>query len=470
MKRKKTQSWSWQCFDPFTGKLIHRGRYQSLSQVQRQIRAQIRRPQMNLEERVQFLKDLGARLEADQMLWALQMAREMGKPLAEGLAEMQKSAKALRVFAERGSDWLKEPSEDPAVSVYRRSAGNLLAIMPWNFPVWQVVRALAPAVLLGSRVLLKHADSVSGVSELWGRTCRELAAGSAVPLLNLRISHGDTAKLIQGNEVSRVTFTGSTEAGRKVAQVAAKAIKKCTLELGGADAFLILRDADVARATKEGLRSRLQNGGQSCIAAKRFFVAKSRWEEFVHHWRAGVKEYTFGDPQLASTRLGPLVSRQAVVNLAKLRRRVLKGRAELVSQHSVPAHLVAPGCCFSDVELWRMPDRSLGSEVWTQEFFGPIAVAWVFPDESEEKVISAVNSCVFGLGASIWTEEVERAQKMAQRLDVGSVFINSMVRSDPSYPFAGRKQSGYGAELGKQGLDELAAWQVVATAKAGWKS
>lgn len=384
---------------------------------------------------------------------AILATREMGKPLADSLAEVEKCAWTCDWYAHHGPALLQSQEvETGAVRsvVTFAPLGVLFAIMPWNFPYWQVVRALAPAVMAGNVVVLKHAPSTTGCAlEL-----QKVVASAGVPehLLSVIVAGvEDTPEVsrhvITDPRVAAVTLTGSTGAGRAVAAIAGGALKKTVLELGGSDPFIVLADADLEAAAKFAARSRFQNAGQSCIAAKRIIVEASVEERFVELLLAEVAELQVGDPMQDETTIGPLARedlRDAVAR--QVRESVEQGAVVLAGGKP----LDRPGFFMEPTVLGGVTETM---PVLAEEVFGPAVPILTAADA--EAAVKLANESPFGLGSSLWTGDLERGWELATRIDAGTTAVNGMVASDARMPFGGIKDSGYGRELSSYGLHEF---------------
>ena len=381
---------------------------------------------------------------------AVLMALEMGKPLQGGKAEIEKCADVCEYYAKNAEQFLKDEPVDTDASksyVSFQPLGIVLAIMPWNFPFWQVFRFLAPALMAGNAALLKHASNVFGCAIEIENIIIE--AGFPENLFRtLLITGTEVDQVIENPLIQAVTLTGSTEAGKKVAAKAASLLKKSVLELGGSDAYLILEDADLELAAESCVNSRLINSGQSCIAAKRFIVVKSIEKEFTELFRKKMVAKIMGDPMDKNTDIGP----QARPDLRdELHQQVLKSiklgaKCILGGEIQSGAHSFYPPTILTDVKK--------GMPAYEEELFGPVAA--IISASDEEDAIRIANDTSFGLGAAVFTEDLKRGEIIAsQRLEAGSCFVNALVRSDPRLPFGGIKQSGYGRELGLYGIREF---------------
>jgi succinate-semialdehyde dehydrogenase / glutarate-semialdehyde dehydrogenase len=378
------------------------------------------------------------------------MAKEMGKPVREGAAEIEKCAWAAEFFAERAESYLSDgivATDAKKSYVAYLPLGVVLAIMPWNFPFWQVFRFAAPALMAGNVALVKHAPSVPGSA----RAIEALFADAGFPpgvLQILFVSESSAGALIDDPRVVAVTLTGSTRAGRAVAARAGHALKKTVLELGGSDPYVVLEDADVSRAASISVAARLINAGQSCIAAKRFVVVDAVRAEFEDALTDGMKRAIVGDPMDPRTEVGPLAR-------VELRDAL---HAQVVASIERGARLLLGGVVPSRPGAWYPPtvlaDVAPGMPAFDQEVFGPVAA--IVPAADEAAAISLANATSYGLGAAVLTGDDERGERIARDgLAAGACFVNAQVRSDPRLPFGGIRNSGYGRELGAFGIREF---------------
>jgi succinate-semialdehyde dehydrogenase/glutarate-semialdehyde dehydrogenase len=401
------------------------------------------------DERSELLRDLAGGLEKRQEELAALMVREMGKPITAARAEIEKCTWVSRYYADHGAAHLEHDEIDTDA---RRSyvrfdpLGPVLAIMPWNFPFWQLFRAAVPALMAGNVVLLKHASNVPGCAVELERLFAGAGAAEGV-FQTLLISSSEVSEVIADGRVRGVTLTGSVAAGRKVASQAGQHLKKTVLELGGSDAFLVLDDADLDRAAEFGARSRLINNGESCIAAKRFIVLDAVADEFVERLRDRIAAMTVGDPMDEDTEVGPLARTDLRDDLHDQVRRTLDDGADLVLGGTP---LDRPGFFYAPTVLDNVGPEMVAAQ---EETFGPAAAVIRVADE--ENAIAIANSSDFGLGTSIWTEDRDRGERIAARIEAGALFVNQLVKSDPRVPFGGVKDSGYGRELGTYGIREF---------------
>jgi succinate-semialdehyde dehydrogenase/glutarate-semialdehyde dehydrogenase len=397
-------------------------------------------------ERGDLLRAAADELEKRRAELAELMVREMGKTIAGAEAEVDKCVKVCHYEADHGeANLAHDVIETDATRSYVRfdPLGPLLAVMPWNFPLWQVFRALAPATMAGNTVLLKHASNVPGTALI----IEEIMAAAGAPegvFTTLLIGSSAVEGVIADPRVRSVTITGSVGAGRQVAAAAGKHLKPSVLELGGSDPFIVLDDADVATAARVARDSRLLNNGQSCISAKRFVVVDAVADRFVEAFVDAVEESVIGDPMDRATTLGPLARDDLREDLhAQVRATVDSGANLLTGGEAIDR----PGYYYAPTVLDRV---DAGMTAAREETFGPAAAILRVTDE--DQAVHVANDTDFGLGASIWTEDLERGERVAARIEAGCVFVNELVKSDPRVPFGGVKDAGYGRELGPYGI------------------
>ena len=399
-----------------------------------------------VSQRARHLRSLARTLRLQQPALAALVTAEVGKPIAQSLAEIEKCAVACDYYATEGARFLasERPPGAPAhAHVEFAPLGIVLAIMPWNFPFWQVFRAAAPILMAGNTVLLKHAANVSGCALAIERLC--LAAGLPVGCLQtLLLEPARIDALIGDPRVRAVTMTGSTAAGKKVAALAGAAMIPGVYELGGSDAMLVLADADIPRAAEICAHSRLINTGQSCVSAKRFIVVRSVLPAFEAAVTACIAARRVGDPTDPATAVGPLARADLRADLhAQVLRSIRAGARLLLGGTPLPG----PGYFYAPTVL---TDVRPGCPAYAEEVFGPVAS--IIPVADEAAAIATANDTVYGLGAAIFTKNRRRGLAIARQLDAGMVFINGHVRSELNLPFGGTKQSGYGRDLGAWGL------------------
>jgi succinate-semialdehyde dehydrogenase / glutarate-semialdehyde dehydrogenase len=403
----------------------------------------------SLADRAQWMSRLGDLLDREKHELAALATLEMGKPLKSAVHEVEKCASVCRYYAERAASYLADETvqTDARKSFIRYlPLGPVLAIMPWNYPYWQVVRFLAPALMAGNVGLLKHASNVPQCALAIERLSIEAGFEQGV-FQTLLVGPEVVDGLLNDPRVAAATITGSEDAGIKVAVGAAKRIKKVVLELGGSDPFIVMPSADLDTAVATGVRARVINNGQSCIAAKRFIVAEEIADEFEQKFVSAMKALTVGDPSDARTDVGPMATANSVRSLdADVQKTIEAGGRVLTG--GTP--LDGPGFFYAPTVL---TDIAKGTPAYQEEFFGPVASLFRVADI--DQAIAIANDTRFGLGASAWTTDAAEQERFANELDAGMVFINSMVVSDPRLPFGGIKMSGYGRELALQGIREF---------------
>jgi succinate-semialdehyde dehydrogenase/glutarate-semialdehyde dehydrogenase len=401
-------------------------------------------------KRAIVLKNIAKEIRKEKDRLVKLAVKEMGKPISQGYYEVEKCASTLEFYANNGAKFLADQvvKTDARKSyVSYQPLGVVLAIMPWNFPYWQVFRAMAPITMAGNVIILKHASNVSGCALAIEKLI--LKAGAPKGLLQtLLIPSSRVEKLIDDPRIAAVTLTGSTAAGSKVAEAAGRNLKKQVLELGGSDPYVILEDADLNIAVEIAVRGRLVNSGQSCIAAKRFVVVNPVYKEFVERYTEQMKKATYGDPIDEKSRIGPM----ARVDLRdQLHEQVLKSvekGAKVMCGGFIPE---GPGAFYPPTVLTRVKK---GMPAYDDELFGPVAA--IIEAKDEKDAMRIANDSIYGLGAGIISKNRARAEKLAaEELQAGSCFVNDFVHSDPHLPFGGTKQSGYGRELGSFGIHEF---------------
>lgn len=403
----------------------------------------------DIETRCAHLRRLSSSLASEQEALAKLMTLEMGKPITEARAELEKCASVCDYYAKHAQTFLADEHIDTDAQrsfVSFEPLGIVCAVMPWNFPFWQVFRFAAPALAAGNACLLKHASNTTGCA----LAIEQLFARAGFPeniFRTLLLDHDQLGDLVGLREVAAVTLTGSTEAGRRIAQLAGKALKKSVLELGGSDPYLILDDADIEAAAKTCVKSRLINGGQSCIAAKRFIVVDTVHKKFeaafVEHMRRVKPE----DPQQESTQLGPLARADLRDSLLQQVRKSIAEGARCILGGELP-----PGAGYYYAPT-VLTDVQPGCTAFKEELFGPVAA--IIPARNEEAAIELANHSVYGLGAAVFTRDRERGERIARQLQAGTCVVNDFVRSDPQMPFGGLKESGWGRELSHYGIKEF---------------
>ena len=440
-------------FDPY--KQIENGRFNCLSDTElsdtiKRLYAGWEKWRLTSEEvRIDMLRSLGNLLLMQKKRHAGFITSEMGKPVNQAEAEIEKCASLCFYYGEHLKEFNapeKRSSSARESYVFYEPQGIILGVMPWNFPYWQAMRFIIPVISGGNAVLLKHASNVP----VCARSIESviLEAGFPVDVFrNIFVSYDQIESIIEQPEVKGVSVTGSNKAGKKIAEIAGKNLKKIVLELGGSDPFIVLKDADFNAATEAAVFSRFQNCGQSCIAAKRIFVHKDVFDRFLSLMEEKVRALKIGDPSDPETFIGPMVSENALDVLHKqIVKTILMGAKAITgASRNTPGRPI-----YSPTLLVDVPEDS---PLLCEEVFGPAIPVMKFTDI--EEVIRRANSSSYGLGASVWTGDIKTAMIIASKLDTGSVSINGFVRSDPALPFGGVKESGYGRELSGEGFREF---------------
>jgi acyl-CoA reductase-like NAD-dependent aldehyde dehydrogenase len=445
--------------NPATGETLSRWPYASPAQVEAALaaahRASASWAQLGTTRRGDILRAIAAQLRSNKTQLAKLIVLEMGKPLTEAEGEVEKSAWNCEYVAEHGPAWLADevvPTHARSSYLAARPLGVVLSILPWNFPVWQIFRCAASALMSGNVIVMKHAPNVQGCAAL----VAELMQAAGVPagaFANLNAPVAAVAGIIADRRVAAVTLTGSPAAGAKVAAQAGAACKKSVLELGGSDAFIVLADADLDAAVAAGVRARFTNCGQVCLAAKRFIVEASAAEEFTARFAAAAAALRRGDPMQNTTQLGPMARADLREQLeGQVNASVKAGAKLLTGGHRGDG----AGWYFEPTVITNVTESM---PVASQEIFGPVAV--MFSARDAGNAVAMANDSAFGLSAMLWTADLDRARVLAGQLEVGSVFINSVTASDPRVPVGGVKLSGYGRELGRAGMLELCNLQTV---------
>ena len=388
-------------------------------------------------------------LNADKNKYAKILTKEMGKPITQAIAEVEKCAWVLEYYAKNAKSILeKEVIKTDASESYVQfdPIGIILAVMPWNFPFWQVFRFAAPALMAGNAAVLKHASNVP-MSALAIEEVFQKAGFPKNIFGTLLIDSKQVENVIKNPKVKAATLTGSEYAGSMVASVSGKMLKKTVMELGGSDPFIILKDADLELATTTAVTARLFNNGQSCIAAKRFIVVEKVYDKFIELFKEKMSAVVVGTPTKKETELGPIARKDLLLELHEQVLQSVKKGANILLGGKI---LQKKGYFYPATILTNVKK---GMPAYEQELFGPVAS--VIKVKTEEEAIYVANDTQFGLGASLWTSNLKKAKTLAVKIDSGSVFINGMVKSDPRLPFGGVKLSGYGRELSHYGIKEF---------------
>ena len=402
------------------------------------------------EQKAKWMQATADILERDREKFAKIMTLEMGKTLKSAIAEVEKSALGCRYYAENAPQFLADaPAKTDASQSFVRyqPLGPILAVMPWNFPFWQVFRFAAPALMAGNVGLLKHASNVPQCA----LTIEEIFTEAGFPpgvFQTLLVGADKVANIVTDDRVKAATLTGSEPAGASLAATAGKSLKKTVLELGGSDPYIVMPSADIAAAASTAVTARTINNGQSCIAAKRFILADAIADEFLKHFVAKMEALKVGDPLLPDTDIGPLATPNILQELDTQVQACIQSGAKLLTGGRALSE--QPGNFYQPTILAEIP---VDSPARLEEFFGPVAL--VFRVSGIDEAIELANSTSFGLGASAWTAEKAESDRFISELEAGSVFINGLVKSDLRLPFGGIKRSGYGRELSVQGIHEF---------------
>ncbi len=399
-----------------------------------------------IKERCRLLQNVAQILEDDKMVYAKQMTLEMGKPIMQSIAEIEKCASLCDFYAINAEDFLADDLiETDAYESFISydPLGCILGIMPWNYPFWQVMRFAIPTLTAGNTVVLKHATNVVGCSLM----IEKLFVKAGYPkgcFQTLLADHDQIEKVLEYDTVKAVSLTGSEKAGRSIASIAGKNLKKCVLELGGNNACIILDDADLDVHFETIFNARMQNTGQSCIAAKRFIVTKGIYNDFIKRFRTKTKALVFDDPMKKSTTIGTLARKDLADMLkAQVAASIKKGAKLVVGNTQDNAYF----------EPTILENVKPGMPVFDDETFGPVAAIIKAKDIAE--AFELTSNTKYGLGTMVFTENIEKAQELMDDIQDGAYFINDMVKSDPRLPFGGTKASGYGRELSKEGIHEF---------------
>jgi succinate-semialdehyde dehydrogenase/glutarate-semialdehyde dehydrogenase len=403
----------------------------------------------SFDQRAVFMKNMAQVLRENKEEYARLITMEMGKIMTESRGEVEKCAWLCEYYAENAEGMLQsENFETDAGKSYVRfdPTGIIFGIMPWNFPFWQVLRAAVPTIMAGNTFILKHAPNVIGAAKIIEEIF--LKAGFPEDVFRSLIIPVELSETVIAHPwVEGVTLTGSLRAGASVASLAGKHLKKSVLELGGSDPYIVLKDAELNSSCNTGVCSRMLNAGQVCISAKRFIVEEVRMDEFVEGQKKLLESMILGDPLDEKTEMGPMARIDLLENIDK----------QVTGSVKLGAKLLTGGRRLYPDKLYYAPtllvDVKKGMPVWDEETFGPVSV--VIPAKSAEDAVRIANDTSYGLGASLWTQDLELAERMAAQIESGAVFINGMTKSDPRLPFGGTKRSGYGRELAYPGIREF---------------
>ena len=445
---------NFQSINPYTSEVISQHNMHSESEVlyilSNAEKTQRHWSRTKVTYRVQCLLKCSEQLLFNKPELAVLITQEMGKLLIESEAEIEKCALLCRYYAEHLEQFLTSRKMYPNTAYHHEikfdALGVIFGIMPWNFPFWQVFRFAVPAIAAGNVVVVKHAHNVCGCGKAIENIF--LKAGFEEGIFqNLLIKTEDIEKVIAHHSVKAISLTGSEQAGKSVAALAGKYLKKTVLELGSNDVFVVLQDADVLSAANEAAKSRLINNGQSCVAAKRFIVEESIYDEFVAYFESYFSRISMGDPMKTTTSLGPLARLDLCQQLNKQVDTSISLGA-VAKKFDKNNHL--GGAFMNPTILYQVPKPS---PAYSEELFGPVAS--VFKVKNAEEALNLANDSVYGLAASVWTSDEKNKILFSEQLQVGAVFFNAMVQSHPAMPFGGVKNAGYGRELGEYGLQEF---------------
>ena len=413
----------------------------------------------DIAPRLAILDKLSALLTENRETLARTMALEMGKLVAQGQKEVDLCASIARFYATNSAELLKRQPVANGVGegwIEFHPIGVLLAVEPWNFPIYQLIRVIAPAIAVGNPVMFKHAGIVPQCAALFENIVRQAGAPDGA-VTNLYVSSSKVAKLLGDARIQGVALTGSEGAGSKVGARASEMLKKSTLELGGSDVFVVLDDADLSKAVQAGIAARISNAGQVCVGAKRFIVQRTVADTFIDAFVAGMKNVPMGDPMVQETMLGPLASPDALEDLSRQVDDAVRNGAQVLTGGK---RADRTGFFYEPTVLAGITKNN---PAYYQEFFGPVAQVFVVDDD--DAVVALANDSPFGLGGSIFSTDVKRARLLASRIETGMVFINTPTTSRAELPFGGIKRSGYGRELGDAGLKEFVNRKLVVVAK-----
>ncbi len=439
--------------NPATGELVQQFTAHTDAQVEAALatadRAQRGWRQRSLQERAGLLMAVAQLLRERKAQYAALITLEMGKPITEAEAEVEKCAINCVYYAQNADRMIGDelvPSNASESKVVFDPLGLVLAVMPWNYPMWQVMRFAAPALLAGNGAVLKHANNVPQCALALAEVFRDAGAPEGL-FTTLLVDASKVKGLIEDRRIAAVTLTGSTPVGKLVAAQAGAVLKKQVLELGGSDPFIVLADADIEAAALTAAKARFQNAGQSCICAKRFIVEASVADAFAEALCGHVRQLKLGDPTQRDTTMGPMARHNLRAELHdQVTRTVAQGGRLLLGGQMVEG----PGAYYQPTVLDHVTSAMAAG---AEETFGPVAAILRVPHL--EAAIELANSTEFGLGAALWTRDIHRARQLTRQIDAGAVFVNGLVASDPRLPFGGIKQSGYGRELGVYGIREF---------------
>jgi succinate-semialdehyde dehydrogenase/glutarate-semialdehyde dehydrogenase len=447
--------------NPYTAQEIARFEEHSDAQVDAMlsetVKAQERWSAKPIADRAALLRSIAKVLRAGKTKFGKMITEEMGKPVAEAEGEVEKCAMNCDFYADHAPEFLKDEviaSNATDSRVVFDPLGVVLAIMPWNYPLWQYFRFAAPAFMAGNAAVLKHANNVPQCAKAIADILAEAGAPKGLHQ-TVFIPSSKVERLIADDRIAAITLTGSTEVGAIVAAQAGKALKKQVLELGGSDPFIVLADADIAAAAEVAVKARFINVGQSCVNAKRFIVEDSVADQFVEAFCANVAKLKIGDPMLSDTNIGPMARADLRKTLHDQVERSIAAGAKL---RAGGKFVDGPGFAYEPTVLDHVTPQMAA---FREETFGPAAA--IIRVKSVDEAIAQANDTEFGLGAALWTRDTKKAASLARKINAGAVFVNGMVASDPRLPFGGIKRSGYGRELGSYGIREFVNLKTVWT-------
>lgn len=437
--------------NPATGEPISTFESMSKDQVRNQVsksRSAFSIWKNDLETRRAALYHLTDYLRKNKVRLAEMATKEMGKVLKEAISEVEKCAWALEFYADNGGTLLSDEilNTDARKSfVTFEPLGIIGSIMPWNFPYWQALRFAAPSLIAGNTIIMKPSSVTMQCGIEIEKACRE--AGVPEGVFQTLVGGSESANHLIEADVNAVTFTGSTKVGAMVGQKSASLLKKCVLELGGSDPFIVLEDANVEKAANGAIKGRFINCGQSCVASKRFFVSRKIANEFIERFVHNAERLQVGDPMAIENDIGPLVNKDALENISSMVDDAKKKGAQILTGGQ---QIGNRGYFYKPTILTGLtPDM----RIYSEETFGPVAPVTIFDDEKD--AIRMANDSEYGLGASIWTDNLKKAEQLSKQIESGIVTVNNVVISDPRVPFGGIKQSGFGRELSKYGMLEF---------------
>jgi succinate-semialdehyde dehydrogenase/glutarate-semialdehyde dehydrogenase len=451
--------------NPTTGETLRTfeplGEREIEEKLQRSVEAFRRNRSRSFADRASRMRKTAEALDRRQNEFSRLMTLEMGKTLKAAVAEVKKCALVCRYYADHAQEFLADeavPTEAERSFIRYEPIGPVLAVMPWNFPFWQVFRFAAPALMAGNVGLLKHASNVPQCALAIEQSFVE-GGFDAGEFQTLLITSEQVQRVLEDDRVKAATLTGSEPAGASVASSAAKRIKKSVLELGGSDPFIVMPSANLAEAVKIGVQARIVNNGQSCIAAKRFIIHRDIADEFEKRFVEAMNKLKIGDPLEETTDIGPLATPQIVTDIDKQVQRSVSAGARLLTGGR---RIGQRGNFYAPTVLSNIPSHAPAAR---EETFGPVASIFRVKDAAEAIVVA--NNTTFGLGASVWTSDREEANRFIDGIESGQVFVNAMVASDPRVPFGGVKHSGFGRELGVYGIREFVNIKTVWIGRIG---